>query len=296
MKMVRIVILAVSLWGGGIYAGFSLSLEALLGDEVAKQLVAEGEVRGNDDDAEMNVTPRYVPLMRVLWQSMEAVKPTVVMEVLYLYTKPPTANREMWTAEERGAIYNEALALSTLDGLEYFSRRRNRMHLLYERSRVVDEADTKRALPDPVYQTPPSRLELTVRQKDTKFGDNVYRLAYLADEQSLIVTQGNISTIMLAIIPVVSKGNLQTVVAMFDAGPYILIYSVAMARTILLPGTRDEMFTSIGNRTVALLTWFSRRADLAYEKTGRASLEKPIAMPDDGAVIDNDNANDKNEQ
>jgi hypothetical protein len=71
------------------------------------------------------------------------------------------------------------------------------------------------------------------------------------------------------LVPVIGKNNLHSVVALLDAGPYLLIYSASLARVVMLPGIRDQMNTSIGNRTAALLEWFSRRADAAYEKTGR---------------------------
>jgi hypothetical protein len=268
---VKIAVFVLLLWGGGGFM-FSLSLRALVGDETAERLVAEGEVT-REGQSEPGMVPEYEPLARLLRQNREAVKPNVVMESLYLYVKPPAANRVMWTAEERGAIYNEALALSTLAGLEYFSRRRNRMHLLYESSRVVDGNDTKRALPDPVYGTPPPELDLTVRQEDTTFGDNVYLYHYTApaDGAAFIITQQNISTVTLAFVPVIGKHNLRSVVALLDAGPYLLIYSASLARAVMLPGIRDQMNTSIGNRTAALLAWFSKRADIAYEKREQAS-------------------------
>jgi hypothetical protein len=266
---VKIAVWVLLFWSGGGLV-FSLSLRALVGEETAERLVAGEEVT-RDDKSAPGMVPGYEPLARLLRQNVEAVKPNMVMESLYLYAKPPVANREMWTAEERGAIYNETLALSTLDGLEYFSRRRNRMHLLYESSRIVDKNDTKRVLPDPAFQTPPPGLELTVRQKDTTFGDNVYLYNYTApaDEAAFIITQQNISTITLTLVPVISKHNLHSVVALLDAGPYLLIYSASLARVVMLPGIRDQMNTSIGNRTAALLAWFSRRADIAYAKTGR---------------------------
>jgi hypothetical protein len=201
---------------------------------------------------------------------VEAVRPNVITESLYLYGKPGAAGVTAWTEEERAAVYNETLALSTLAGLEYYSRRRGRMHVLYESSRVVDGADAKQPLPDPAYQSPPARLTLYARQKDTTFGNNVYRFTYEADEAAFIITQKNVTTITLAFVPVVGKEGLCSVAALLDAGPYLLLYAVSLARVVLLPGIKDQMYTSIGNRTAALLVWFSQRADIAYTKTGRA--------------------------
>ena len=256
-----------------LISAFPLSLQVLLGNETAAKLFEEGELTRNGSEAGPVMTPRYVPLSNLLRQKVEAVRPNVITESLYLYTKPSFGGRggEAWTDEERAAIYNETLALSTLAGLEYYSRRRGRMYVLYESSRVVDEADTKRPLPDPVYQPPPAKLNLYAQQKDTTFGDNVYRFTYEADESAFIISQENVSTITLAFVPVVGKRNLCSVVALLDTGPHLLLYAVSLARVVLLPGIKDQMYTSIGNRTAAFLAWFSQRADIAYTKTRAAN-------------------------
>jgi hypothetical protein len=267
----KVLLFVLMFWGihGNVCLLFSLSLDTLLGAETAEQLVLEGKLTRDENTTEPDMAPRYEPLSRILRQNIETVEPNVITESLYLYTKPPYANREAWTVEERGAIYNETLAISALTGLEYFSHRRNRMRTFYESSHVVDGTDTKRILPDPVYQTPPQKLSLYVRQKDMTFGDNVYMFTYEADESAFIITQENASTIMFAFVPIVGKKNMRSVVALLDAGPYLLIYSVSLARVLLLPGIKDRVNISIGNRTAALLGWFSQRADIAYAKARR---------------------------
>jgi hypothetical protein len=251
------------------------SLQTLLGNETAAKLLSEGKLTINDSGAEPAITPRYTPLSTLLRQTVEMVRPNVITESLYLYSKPSfggsVSSGEPWTEEERAAIYNETLALSTLAGLEYYSRRRGRMRLMYESSRIVDGADTKQPLPDPAYQTPPAQLSLYARQKDTTFGDNVYQFTYEADESAFIITQENVSTITLAFVPVVGKKKLCSVVALLDAGPHLLLYAVSLARVVLLPGLKDQMYTSIGNRAAALLEWFSKRANIAYAKVGTGS-------------------------
>jgi hypothetical protein len=249
------------------------SLQTLLGNETAAKLLSEGEITLSGNDAGPALAPRYGPLSTLLAQTMETVRPNVITESLYLYAKPVSWTGEAWTEEERAAIYNETLALSTLAGLEYYSRRRGRMHVLYESSRIVDEADTKQPLSDPAYQSPPAQLSLYARQKDTTFGDNVYLFTYEANALAFIIKQENVSTITLAFVPVVGKRNLCSVIALLDAGPHLLLYAVSLARVVLLPGIKDQMYVSIGNRTAAFLAWFSGRADIAYTKTGRANRQ-----------------------
>jgi hypothetical protein len=270
MKMPMVMVLFL----GALLSVSPLSLQTLLENETAAKLLAERKLTLSGE-AEPALTPRYVSLSSLLRQTMEAVQPNVITESLYLYAKPSfggsASGGEPWTDEERAALYNEILALSTLAGLEYYSHRRDRMRLLYETSHVVDRADTKRPLPDPAYHTPPAQLDLYARQKDTTFGDNVYRLTYEADESAFIIRQENVATITWAFVPVVGKKNLCSVIALLDAGPHLLLYAVSLAHVFLLPGVKDRMYTSINNRTAALLEWFSQRADIAYAKAGTAS-------------------------
>jgi hypothetical protein len=195
-----------------------------------------------------------------------SLKPSFFVENLSLYRKPPAQARS-WTDAERTALYNESLALSSLAGIQYYSASRKAMRTFYETSVVVSGSDGKNPLPDPVYTVPPSQLVVYARQKDLSFGDNVYRYNYHAQSNSLVFIQENLTSMNYGIIPAVGKNKLRSMVAVLDAGEYLLIYVVSMAKAASLPGMGERVGSSFSTRAEAILKWFRGQADNAFAKT-----------------------------
>jgi hypothetical protein len=140
------------------------------------------------------------------------------------------------------------------------------MRTFYESSSVVSGADGKKKLPDPSYFVPPTELTVYARQKDLSFGDNIYRYDYYARADSLVFVQENLTGMNYGIIPAVGKNKLRSMVAVLDAGDYLLIYAVSMAKAASLPGMNERVGRSFSSRAEAILTWFTGQADKAFEK------------------------------
>jgi len=212
--------------------------------------------------------PRLVPQHEILRNNIEATRrdlgPSVMVEILHLYRKPPQAERSAWTPEEKARLYNELVALSTLAGLQYFSTSRGAMWTLYETSQVIDGPSTRRPLPDPVFVRPPAELTVYVSQKDLTFGDNIYQFNFYTSPGALIITQRNLTPLTVGFIRAVGRNNLRSTVAILDAGEYILVYAASMARAASVPGMRERIGSSFTTRTEAIIRWFSGRADRAF--------------------------------
>ena len=244
---------------------FSLSLESLLPEDLAKQLLATGAIdRERFDTPSFGMVPRYPPLEQLLETSRRSVDPNITVESLRIYKKPLAQSN--WGASERAGLFNGICSVSTLKGLEYYSKSRNAMRVLFETSAVVDGPAGKTPLPDPVFGSPPPEYSIYVRQKDLTFGDNVYQFNYFAHESCFIVVQENITGLNYGIVNVIGKKRLRSAVAVFDCGPYLLVYAASMARASMLPGMRQRAGESIANRANALLNWFVQKADRAYGK------------------------------
>jgi hypothetical protein len=196
-------------------------------------------------------------------EMIQSLKPSFFVENLSLYRKP-AARARSWTEPERTALYNESLALSTLAGIQYYSTSRKEMRTFYETSVIVGGSDGKNPLPDPVYAVPPSQLVIHARQKDLSFGNNVYRYTYYANSDSLVFVQENLTSMNYGIIPAVGKNKLRSMVAVFDAGEYLLIYAVSMARAASIPGMGERVGNSFSTRADAILKWFKGQADKAF--------------------------------
>ena len=259
----KIVFLTAVMGLLGIADAFTLPLESLLPELQVKQLLQSGAVdRERFDTTSFGMVPRFDALVQIIEANRRSIDPNITVESLRLYRK--RSSQGNWTASERTALYNGIVAISTLKGLEYFSKSRNSMRLLYESSTVIDGPAGKNPRPDPVFTIPPSQLSVYVRQSDLTFGDNVYQYTYYAHESSFMVVQENITNMTYGPVTVIGKNRLRSVVAVFDCGQFLLVYAASMARASMVPGMKQRAGESIFNRANALLGWFNQKADQAF--------------------------------
>ena len=202
--------------------------------------------------------PRHGELERFVAENQRSLDPNIIVETLSVYRKPQAAE---WNETEQTSLLNQLTALSTLAGIQYYSHSRKTMRTFYESSRVIDNPAKKNPLPDPVYAALPDSLVLYARQKDLTFGDNIYSYNFHTGRDYIFFVQENLTTMNSGIIPAIGKNKLLSVVAVIDAGDSLLIYAVAMAKTVSFPGMSDRIGASFTNRAIAVLKWFNGRAD-----------------------------------
>jgi hypothetical protein len=159
------------------------------------------------------------------------------------------------------------MALSSLTGIQYYSASRKTMRTFYEYSRVIDGPETKRVLDDPRHAQTPAEQTIYARQKDLSFGDNIYEYKYYANPDSLLFIQQNLTAMSYGIIPAVGKNKLRSLVAVIDAGDYLLIYAASMVKAASIPGMGERIGNSFSNRAAAVLKWFTGRADGVFGNT-----------------------------
>ncbi|MDR3145432.1 MAG: hypothetical protein LBU21_04075 [Treponema sp.] len=269
-----IKICGLSLWLLVLAAapGFTVSPEELIGAGLMAEVLREGVVtRVQQREIRPELAPRHDFTRALVDETIQRLDANILVESLSLYRKSAGTSAggagteaHAWSETERRALYNQALALSSLTGIQYFSTSRNRMRTFYEISTVIDGPDTGNPLEDPVYALPPAELVLYARQKDLTFGENIYRYTYYARPEALIFVQENITAMNVGIIPAVGKNRLRSAVAVIDAGPYLIIYAVSMARAASVPGMNRRVGASFSTRAEAILKWFAGRADRAF--------------------------------
>ena len=244
-----------------------LSLEELIGPRQAGALIAgEKPVLVQFKNTEPSLVPRHEVLKTIIEALRLELNPSVMVETLYIYKKPPEADKPVWGAAEELRLYNELLSLSTLAGIQYFSASRGAMRTFYETSFVIDGPTTKKLLLDPVLPRPPAELTVYARQKDLTFGDNIYQYNYYSVPGAIIFTQENLTSLTYGIIPAVGKNKLRSTIAILDAGDYLLVYAASMAKAASIPGINDRIGNSFANRAEAIIHWFSQRADKAFKR------------------------------
>jgi len=250
--------------GPGIFA---LSLEDLVGPEQAGSLLAgEKPVLAQFKDPRFRLTPWHKDLRELIGKVHSELGPSVMVETLHVYKKPPEAQKPVMSAAEETSLFNEVLALSTLAGIQYFSATRGEMRTFYEISSVIDGPSSKKPLPDPVYSLPPAELTVYARQKDLTFGDNIYQYDFYFSPGSLIFIQQNLTALTAGIIPAVGRNKLRSAVAVLDAEDHLLVYAVSMAKAASIPGMNERVGNSFSNRVEAIIDWFSNQAGKAFAK------------------------------
>ncbi|MDR2194039.1 MAG: hypothetical protein LBP19_06185, partial [Treponema sp.] len=232
---------------------FSDTLDDLITPEQKTALLTGGSITLLAKDAAVpELLPRNLQVRQLTAGIIKELNPTILTESLHLYTKPSVG---AWTQAEKTALYNNTLALSTLEGLQYYSVSHKGMRTLYELSQVIDDPANKKPVHDPSYPVPPASLTVYARQKDLTFGDNVYQYDYFLSAGSLTLIQQNLTTMSAGIIPAIRKNKLRSAVAVIDAEAYLLIYTASFARTLAIPGMKNRIGQSFANRAEAVLGW-----------------------------------------
>jgi hypothetical protein len=208
--------------------------------------------------------PRHERISQIIEDVHQELDPGIMVETLHLYRKPASAEKPAWSEAERVQLYNKVLALSTLTGLQYYSASRQAMRTFYESSGVINTPSSKTIVADPVYRAPPDRLTIYARQKDLTFGNNTYQYDYYSLPDAMVFIQQNLSSLTYGFIPAVGKNRLRSAVAVIDAGDYLLVYAVSMAKAASVPGMKERIGNSFSNRAEAMLNWFASQADKAF--------------------------------
>jgi hypothetical protein len=246
---------------------FSASLEELTGSQRAAILRGSPVNEVQLKNPWPVLLPGHEGVKRLIGEIQQNLQPSIMVEALYLYQKPQLRSvAERWSESERIGLFNQFIALSTLAGIQYFSASRNEMRTLYETSQIIDGPDSKRAVADPVLTAVPPSLTQYARQKDLTFGENIYRYDFFSFPDAMIFVQENLTALNAGIIPAVGKNRLKSVMAVFDCGDSLLIYTASMAKTTPIPGMGDRIGDSFLARAEAILKWFTDRAEGVFGK------------------------------
>lgn len=182
------------------------------------------------------------------------------------------------TDEERAiatphTLYNITRSVSTLTGIEYYSASRGRYRIFYEDSYVIDDPKSKIRQPDvliPLDMPIPASDMQYLRQRDSSFGENVYRATYEYRDDIITLNIINLKTMFYTIIPLLQSEQLRTLFAILPTEDGIVFYGVSLAELSVggLAGLEKRVANSFTNRLIAVFDWF------ANELTGSAKDDK----------------------
>ncbi len=231
-------------------------LAALVGDAKAATLRSTGTVLARmPSNGSLSLAPAMSS--RAALQAETASGPIAAgIEYLRLLPLPAgkTAGDDAWLA-----LFNDMHAVSTMEGITYFSVTRGKEKPLFSQSFcVVSPADTRR-VPDPVFAQVPREDVLYTLQEDSSFGRNVYRESFAFPGDHLGAKVENVTTISFLFVPLIQPGGFVSHVVLIPVGDRLLFYGASWVRTSMPIGDRGAREDSLKNRVAAMSRWLESR-------------------------------------
>jgi len=189
-------------------------------------------------------------------QSMKKLKPTLGVEAVMLYNKQKTKENNS-QKQNLLPVYNTLRAVSTLEGIKYYSISKSRERVLFRSSYLIESPDNLKPLPDSLVKDIPKHDSMFLFQEDTSFGKNINKIFYSKGTDSIHMSIINQQTIhYFGIIPAVGSDNMEIHISVTDTGSHLLFYGTALVKTLNLPFFKERIKNSLSNRIKALYSWF----------------------------------------
>lgn len=230
-------------------------LSSLLPAETAAELAEKGKIQ-SVIYRKPGVEPRLAPNQALAGEALsfwEGKDPPFFSESLYLYKKP--VERSGAIGAETGKISEILRSLSRLKGVEYYSTSRKKMRTLYKESYVVDGAETRKRVDDPVDGSADGRTLLAV-QEDLTFGEYLYQYDYRETGDTVAFYSKNLEALSYAIFDLIDANALRTSLVVHDMGDYLLIYNLTRVSFTAIPGMESKVKASFTTRAEAVYSWF----------------------------------------
>jgi hypothetical protein len=199
-------------------------------------------------DVSVRLAPAFASRIEA---DLRAIDPKIGVEVLFLADAPPgvsAVDAELVTTLQ---------AISTMEGIEYYSASRERMRTLFHESYVIAAPADRTRRPDPVLDSLPQTDRIHIFQRDSSFGRNVLELTYTVDDGAVRLRMRNLTRMLYqGIIPAVGPGELGLNLVVVPLGERLLFYGNSAARPVSLLGMEARVQRSFTNRLIALYRWF----------------------------------------
>ena len=237
-------------------------------------LYGEGIQRALAPGAALRLAPQ-LPARAAVTASIDGLEVTYGAEVLRLL-------RGSGAACDWLALYNHLRAVSTLQGIDYYSASRGYYRTLYKRSHAIVGPADRTPQPDPVASSVPRHSSLFMEQEDSSFGSNVYQADFRFDGVSLAMLIRNLTFMWWSILPLVAEGDFRSVVVVTPTDQGLLFYAAAAIHAADFDFVRERAQASLGNRLDALERWL--RGRLAAGLSHRSGGAPAAAAAGPGAV------------
>ncbi|MBQ7612959.1 MAG: hypothetical protein IJU92_07810 [Spirochaetaceae bacterium] len=236
------------------------NLTSILSPSIVGELLKDIDEQGNASVTRLSYTkkkkePSLKPESSLVEKTLSywtQDNPIFMLETLYVYKK--SENRSGTVDIQR--ISDVLHAVSTLQGIQYYSSSRKTMRTLYEVSSAVKpvmqgKKQTYEKIPDDLQAS-----EQLVLQKDLTFGEYIYKYSYIRDKNGIGCVCENTQALKYGIFSLVKPYNMNICLTVFDFGDFMLAYALTRGNFPKIIGLDSKLKDSFSTRTDAIYNWF----------------------------------------
>ncbi|MFW5994522.1 MAG: DUF6675 family protein [Spirochaetia bacterium] len=211
--------------------------------------------RTADSIADTRLMPETNGLREAIENNLEEISERIIVESARLVAVPPGAEPDS-DSQEQLTVANILRNIESMEGIEYYSERRDRMRTLFAKSsRISGPEDTEPVPYEPVTTIPDSET-VHALQEDLTFGENIYRFQYERLSNAQLLSIENLERLTYGILPAIGRENLRMFVVAIPVEQGLLFYGAAAVQVPTLMGLGNRIATSFENRVNALAQWF----------------------------------------
>jgi hypothetical protein len=186
-----------------------------------------------------------------------AENPVTVGVELLLVLNTKTVSMDGQTGFQ--SLFNTLHAVSTMEGIPYYSISRGKEQVLFSQSFAVLSPANLLRIPDPVFIDLPRDDVLYTVQEDNSFGRTTYLETFSFPGDHLSVKIENLTTVSLLFVPLVQPHSFVSRIVLVPSGHEVLFYGLAYLRTSLPIGDHRSREESLANRLTAMARWLQSR-------------------------------------
>lgn len=198
--------------------------------------------------------PADIALSREIQERFEALAPSHAFE-----TRGQLPGNGISTDD----LYRALHAISSMQGIRYFSVMHNRERVLFKSAHAIDWPSSTVETPDPTPTDGDDGVSYALVD-DVWFGNTAYRMEYRIVDNAILLLVTNLQPLRLFIIPIIDSERLLIALLITPAGNKSRnLYGVVAAQAPEVPFLNARIEDSLRNRLAAMENWIRSRTAAA---------------------------------
>ena len=155
-----------------------------------------------------------------------------------------------------------ARSISKMEGMEYYSHRRDRYEVLYDECYTIREEDLEERRPERIADKnygPADGQVIYCQTKDSSFGRNKYRISYYQHDNELFCQFVLMDKMGAGPFNALYPGKLKINLVIVDCEDSLLMYLCTDVDSKKFPGIGDIIVDSMTARMEAVYNWFLKQ-------------------------------------